>query len=92
MGRTRDTFAAMVVGGFAAIAIGGFLGLVIGFVVMLGTAPADGRDAPPLVSNAAAKQDRINVAPPWSTVVSEVKKTVTTGILVTMWDADGPIV
>ena len=64
MGRTRDTFAAMAVSGFAAIAIGGFLGLVIGFVVMLGTAPADVKDVPPVVSNTAAKQDRIDVVAP----------------------------
>ena len=62
MRRTRDTFAAMALGGFAAVAIGGFLGLAIGFAVMLGTAPAEDTDVPPVVSNAAAKQDRIDAA------------------------------
>ncbi len=64
MRRARNTFAAMAIGGLAAMAVGGSLGLAIGFVVMLGTAPADVKEVPPVVSNAAAKQDRIHVVAP----------------------------
>ena len=64
MRRTWNAFAAMAIGGLAAVAIGGFLGLAIGFVIMLGTAPADVKDVPPVVSNTAAKQDRIDVVAP----------------------------
>ena len=46
---------------FATMAIGGFVGLAVAFVT-LGAAPADVRDVPPVVSNTAAKQDRLDSA------------------------------
>ena len=92
MRRVRDTFAAIAIGGFAAVTVGGFLGLAIGFVVMLGTAPAELRDVPPIVSNAAAKQDRTGAAARRTTAVSDVEITGSAGGVVTMRDADRRIV
>ena len=92
MKRLRETFAAMAIGGFAAIVVGGCLGLAIGFVVMLGTAPADARDLWPVVSNAAAKQDRTGAAARRTIAVSDVEITGSAGGVVTMRGADGRIV
>ena len=91
MRRAWNTFAA-IIGGFAALVIGSLLGLGIAFVVMLGTALADVRDALPVVSNAAAKQDRIDVAVRRTAVVSNVEITHMAGTVLTMRDADGQVV
>ncbi len=88
MGRTWNTFATM--------AVGGFVGLAVGFGVTLGTAPADVKDIPPVVSNAAAKQDRIDGVVrrtlPKSAVVSEVQIAGAAGTVVTLLDPEGRVV
>ena len=92
MRRLRETFAAIAIGGFAAVTVGSLLGLAIGFVVMLGTAPAELRDIPPVVSNAAAKQDRTGAAVRRTIAVSDVEITGSAGGVVTMRDAGGQVV
>ncbi|MDQ4059986.1 MAG: hypothetical protein M3145_02635 [Pseudomonadota bacterium] len=88
MRRTRDTFATM--------AVGGFVGLAVGFAVTLGTAPADVKDNPPVVSNMAAKQDRsdgvVRRTLPKTTVVSEVQIAGAAGTVVTLLDPEGRVV
>ena len=84
MRRIRNTFTAM--------AIGGSVGLAIGFAAMLGTAPADVKDVAPVVSNAAAKQDRTEPAVRRTAAASELEITGTVGGTVTMRDADGQVV
>lgn len=84
MRRIRETFAAM--------AIGGSVGLAIGFAAMLGTAPADVRDVPPVVSNAAAKQDRLDAAARRAAGAPDAEVTGTVGPVLTMHDAGGQLV
>ena len=88
MGRTWDTFATM--------AVGGFVGLAVGFAVTLGAAPADVKDIPPVVSNATAKQDRVDGVVrrtlPKTAVVSEVQIAGPGGAVVTLLDTEGRVV
>ncbi len=89
MGRTWETFATM--------AAGGFVGLAIGFAATLGTAPADVKDVAPVVSNGAAKQDRIGSAPvvrrslSEPVVVSQVQLLGPNGPVVALLDREGRI-
>ena len=93
MRRTWETFATM--------AVGGFVGLTVSFAVSLGTAPADVKDTPPVVSNQAAKQDRIDGdrattvvrrTLPKMAVVSQVEIAGPGGAVVTLLDAEGQVV
>ena len=88
MGRTWNTFATM--------AVGGFVGLAVGFAVTLGTAPADVKDIAPVVSNAPAKQDRIDGVVrrtlPKTAVVSEVQIAGPAGAVVTLLDSQGRVI
>ena len=85
---------------FATMAGGGVLGLALAFAVTLGTAPADGRDAAPVVSNRAAKQDRLEIDRaavrhklPRSATVAQVEiQQGPAGAVVTLFDSNGQIV
>ena len=89
MGRTWETFATM--------AAGGFVGLAIGFAATLGTAPAGVKDVAPVVSNGAAKQDKVASAPvvrrslSEPVVVSQVQLLGPDGPVVALLDREGRI-
>ena len=78
---------------FATLAIGGCLGLVLGFAATLSVAPALVRDTPPVVSNASAKQDRLDRAarPARAPAVaaSRIESEGAAGPVVTLLDRDG---
>ena len=92
MDRSWETFAAM--------AGGGVLGLALAFAVTLGATPADSRDTAPVVSNRAAKQDRIETDRaavrhklPRSAAVAQVEiQQGPAGAVVTLFDANGQVV
>ena len=83
---------------FATMAVGGVLGLALGFAVTLSVAPAVVRDTPPVVSNAAAKQDRLDPAPsarparaPGLAAASRIESEGVAGLIVTLRDRDGRV-
>ena len=92
MDRSWETFATM--------AGGGVLGLALAFAVTLGAAPADSRDTAPVVSNRAAKQDRIETDRaavrhklPRSAAVAQVEiQQGPAGPVITLFDANGQVV
>ena len=82
---------------FATMAVGGFVGLAVGFAATLGAAPADVKDVAPVVSNGAAKQDRLGTAPvvrrtlSEPVVVSQVQLLGPNGPVVALLDREGRI-
>ena len=80
---------------FATLAVGGLLGLVLGFAVTSSVAPAVVRDAPPVVSNASAKRDRLDPAPSArparlpAAVATRSEAAGLAGLIVTLRDRDG---